>query len=239
MPSPVLQLLLACGLLLAAVNTAVEAPGRRKMKVATEEDDRERERNQRVRYTASWAVEITGGGDKMADVVARRHGYRNLGKVGNFDNIYHFVLGERERARAPTNTPYTAKSSALLSEKSVGFADQQYTRPVYKRSYRVPRDPRFRQQWHLLNTGQYGDEYRGRDLKIEKVWMQGLSGCNVTVGVVDDGFEYLHPDLRENYVGDLSISSKFMVDESLGPNYADTRHSMSNVKTGVSQWCMA
>ena len=27
------------------------------------------------------------------------------------------------------------------------------------------------------------------------------------------GFEYLHPDLRENYVGDLSISSKFMVDE--------------------------
>jgi hypothetical protein len=53
------------------------------MKVATEEDDRERERNQRVRYTASWAVEITGGGDKMADVVARRHGYRNLGKVAN------------------------------------------------------------------------------------------------------------------------------------------------------------
>ena len=87
-------------------------------------------------------------------------------------------------------------------------------------------------RWQL-NTGQYGDEYRGRDLKIEKVWMQGLSGCNVTVGIVDDGrwrenifacdtlvfshcfvgFEYLHPDLRENYVSDLSISSKFMVDE--------------------------
>ena len=86
MSSPVLQLLLACGLLLAAVNTAncsVEAPRRRKMKAATVEDDRERERNQRVRYTASWAVEITSGGDKMADVVARRHGYRNLGKVAN------------------------------------------------------------------------------------------------------------------------------------------------------------
>ena len=40
-------------------------------------------------------------------------------QVGNFDNIYHFVLGERERARAPTNAPYTTKSSALLSEKSV------------------------------------------------------------------------------------------------------------------------
>ena len=32
-------------------------------------------------YTASWAVEITQGGDKMADRIARRYGFRNLGKV--------------------------------------------------------------------------------------------------------------------------------------------------------------
>ena len=32
-------------------------------------------------YTASWAVEITQGGDKMADYIARRYGFRNLGKV--------------------------------------------------------------------------------------------------------------------------------------------------------------
>ena len=32
-------------------------------------------------YTASWAVEITQGGDKMADHIARRYGFRNLGKV--------------------------------------------------------------------------------------------------------------------------------------------------------------
>ena len=44
-------------------------------------DNAERERNQRVRYTSSWAVEISEGGDKAADLLARRHGYRNLGKV--------------------------------------------------------------------------------------------------------------------------------------------------------------
>lgn len=38
-----------------------------------------------------------------------------------------------------------------------------------------------------LNTGQFGDQYKNRDLKIEKVWIQGLTGCNVTVAVVDDG----------------------------------------------------
>ena len=43
-----------------------------------------------------------------------------------------------------------------------------------------------------LNTGQYGSEYRGRDLKVEKAWMQGLTGCNVTVGIVDDGMYAQH-----------------------------------------------
>ena len=38
-----------------------------------------------------------------------------------------------------------------------------------------------------LNSGQYGSQYEGRDLKIEKVWMQGFTGCNVTIGMVDDG----------------------------------------------------
>ena len=38
-----------------------------------------------------------------------------------------------------------------------------------------------------LNTGQHGQQYRNRDLNIEKVWIQGLTGCNVTVAFVDDG----------------------------------------------------
>ena len=39
------------------------------------------EKNQRDIYTDSWAVEIIEGGDKMADFVANRHGFNNLGKV--------------------------------------------------------------------------------------------------------------------------------------------------------------
>ena len=36
-----------------------------------------------------------------------------------FDNIYHFELGSGERASFPRDAPYTAKSSALNSEKVV------------------------------------------------------------------------------------------------------------------------
>ena len=40
-------------------------------------------------------------------------------QVANFDNIYHFALRDNERGRAPIDSPYMAKSSALLSERSV------------------------------------------------------------------------------------------------------------------------
>lgn len=33
------------------------------------------------RYTANWAVEITEGGDEMADKIASKYGFHNLGKV--------------------------------------------------------------------------------------------------------------------------------------------------------------
>ena len=47
---------------------------------------------QRDIYTASWAVEITEGGKKMADVIANRHGFINVGKVMSLEckNPMHF-----------------------------------------------------------------------------------------------------------------------------------------------------
>lgn len=38
-----------------------------------------------------------------------------------------------------------------------------------------------------MNDGQFGVNYTGQDLNIERAWLQGLSGCNTTVIVVDDG----------------------------------------------------
>ena len=38
-----------------------------------------------------------------------------------------------------------------------------------------------------VNSGQHGNEYEGNDLNVEEAWLQGLTGCNVTVAVVDDG----------------------------------------------------
>ena len=41
-----------------------------------------RETRQQPVYTASWAVKISEGGDKMAAKLANRYGFKNLGAVG-------------------------------------------------------------------------------------------------------------------------------------------------------------
>jgi hypothetical protein len=70
-------------------------------------------------YTASWAVEIAEGGDKMADKIASRYGFQNVGKIGGLSGVYHFQLSGLEKANLRTNSPYTVKSDALQSEPCV------------------------------------------------------------------------------------------------------------------------
>ncbi len=57
----------------------------------------------------------------------------------------------------------------------------------------LPSDPFFAQQWHLHNN-QPGE----LDLNVTGVW-PSYTGNGVTVAVIDDGFDYTHPDLAPNY----------------------------------------
>ncbi|KAJ1557927.1 pheromone processing endoprotease [Nowakowskiella sp. JEL0078] len=76
-------------------------------------------------------------------------------------------------------------------------------------------DPGFVKQWHLLNR-----RIAGNDLNITPIWQKGflkenikklkfniskgLSGKNVTVCFVDDGLDYDHPDLKDNFFAEGS-----------------------------------
>ena len=62
--------------------------------IRSKRNDREHDIAEK-RYTSSWAVEITEGGDNMADETAARYGFRNLGKVTCWytnkrtNNVFH------------------------------------------------------------------------------------------------------------------------------------------------------
>lgn len=61
-----------------------------------------------------------------------------------------------------------------------------------------PTDPLFQHQWYLKNTGQNGGKAK-LDLNVLAAWAQGITGKNVTTAIMDDGVDYRHPDLQNNY----------------------------------------
>lgn len=63
----------------------------------------------------------------------------------------------------------------------------------------IPTDPYFPLQWYLRNTGQNGGKLR-LDLNVQAAWDQGVTGKNITTAIMDDGVDYMHPDLKYNYV---------------------------------------
>ncbi|CAK9301518.1 unnamed protein product [Gordionus sp. m RMFG-2023] len=65
-------------------------------------------------------------------------------------------------------------------------------------SIKEPNDPLFGDQWYLKNTGQNGGK-KYLDLNVEAAWAMGVTGKNVTTAIMDDGIDYTHPDLRENF----------------------------------------
>jgi hypothetical protein len=141
-------------------------------------------------YTNVWGVEVDGG-RRAADALAEKYGFINKGQVGILKDIYEFVLPETEYGRhTRSTTPYQQLTESLKQEVTVRFAEQQVVMSVAKKGYQVATDPDWPLQWFLLNseTGvlqENGDSTR--DLNVEPAWIQGFTGCNVIVGVVDDG----------------------------------------------------
>ena len=46
------------------------------------------------------------------------------------------------------------------------------------------------------------DDDSEMDLQVMPVYAQGITGKGINVVVLDDGFEWRHPDIRDNYVSD-------------------------------------
>ncbi|MBU7583365.1 MAG: S8 family serine peptidase [Nostoc sp. TH1S01] len=61
----------------------------------------------------------------------------------------------------------------------------------------IPSDSLFSSQWYLHNTGQSGGT-PGVDINVVDVW-DDYTGNGVLVGVIDDGVDYNHYDLNDNY----------------------------------------
>jgi subtilisin family serine protease len=76
--------------------------------------------------------------------------------------------------------------------------DVLYAEPNYiRRIDAVPNDPRYGEMWALKNTGQSSGSV-GADIMAEQAWDTTSGNRSVVVGVVDEGMDISHPDLRDN-----------------------------------------
>lgn len=80
------------------------------------------------------------------------------------------------------------------------------------------RDPIFPLQWHLFNPVQVG-----HDVNVTDVWLQGVTGKNATVAIVDDGLDMYSNDLKDNFYAQGSYDFNEKTEEPK-PRLADDRH---------------
>lgn len=84
-------------------------------------------------------------------------------------------------------------ASALQGAEGVAEAYIDLERPRTLRT--LPTDPSFNQQWHLRNL-----QNPIASANLPGAWAQGYTGQGVTVGILEGGWQYSHPDLAANYV---------------------------------------
>ena len=78
-------------------------------------------------------------------------------------------------------------------------------------------DPIFEEQWHLFNTG------TRNDLNVTDLWLEGITGKNVTACIVDDGLDMDSDDLKANFFAKGSYDFNDHVDLPK-PRLVEDRH---------------
>lgn len=114
-------------------------------------------------------------------------GIGTLTPTGIVADTYTFVM--------PDLANLAATYAALGNHANVTFFDPLIAREMSAKLF--PNDPLFGDQWHLYNSSQ-GLIGQGVDINITGAW-DNLQGDGVTIGVIDEGFDWLHPDLIQNY----------------------------------------
>ncbi len=95
------------------------------------------------------------------------------------------------RAGAAQLAGRTGASDSDQTAAETGLVDSSAGDMIGPEPTVIPDDPKFGRQWHLDNGSGY-------DINVTSVW-DDYTGQGVVVGVIDNGIDYLHQDLDDNY----------------------------------------
>lgn len=150
------------------------------------------------------------------ELTERRRRKRELGERSVLDGV---LFSEKQKLRKPWE-------KRTIPSRAGPFPRKQGDKPVaeaVKKQKEVARtlgisDPIFHEQWHLFNNVQVG-----HDVNVTDVWLQGVTGKNATVAIVDDGLDMYSDDLKPNYYAQGSYDFNDKGPEPK-PRLSDDRH---------------
>ena len=95
----------------------------------------------------------------------------------------------------------------FIDESDVKWFEQQRIKSRQKRDF-IPKDPMYKDMWYLYpeyeEKGNPRTSTITRHMNVSFAWELGYTGKGIKVSILDDGIEYTHPDLKENYDKDSS-----------------------------------
>lgn len=200
--------------------------------------------------TSSFLVKLHGQHDPVeVHAIAKRNGFENLGSLADSRDTYHFkhpdlksVNHKRsvkhiKQLKKDPKVRHAIQQGGFKREKR-GFKPlffiNQHDEPgrniklidvrvkansTGPKVLKDPTDPYFKYQWPLKNVGQNGGK-PFLDLNVMAAWDLGYTGKNVTTAIMDDGVDYMHLDLRENYNAEASYDFSSN-DQFPYPRYTD------------------
>lgn len=139
--------------------------------------------------------------------------------------------GRFERLKLTSVVDVPGALKMLATDPAVEYAEPNFLR---RPMAAIPNDPLFSRQWGLRNTGQANfvdggpAGTAGADMNLVNAWDSTGAGLadrtgrgNVTIAIIDDGFETSHPDLVGNMVSGYDFADN---DSDPSPTSADESH---------------
>ncbi|KAI3630139.1 hypothetical protein MIR68_011574 [Amoeboaphelidium protococcarum] len=122
--------------------------------------------------------------------------------MGQIGNLYGHYLVRYDKSENIDHHVQRLDQHPLIRSVSVQQQRQKKSKRMYVNFDQQQRivnklgisDPLFKNQWHLLNR-----EQPGNDINVTGVWEQGVTGKNVIAAIIDDGVQYDHPDIADNF----------------------------------------